>query len=447
MRTLLLPILILFADYGFTQSSVVYFEKDRYTLTNKAKDELDELAYLIEKENDKSEIALIGHTDSDASVGYNDDLALNRAHSVRKYLDSLGVKNRFHVLSKGEHVPINSNSDESEKSKNRRVEIQRHYQPNNGIEEHFKQAPQIYSLNPYESQSITTAYGTKLNFPKSAFKDVLPHLPVKLHVREYYNKQDFILGGLSTHTTSGDILESRGMLEVYAIQNQDTLELESGKKMDILFPDRTVNDGTQIFAGVDHGHEVEWDQKSFNTVRTRSEQGWSYTYYPRPKGNDTIRWEKWWYETIDDQSFKIRHVRTKESEQYDTLDIENEELLSELTLSSTNLGWINCDRFWEENSPKVDVMVAFEGDEVPAVSIVFSDINAILPYSYRENNRVVFKNIPMNRAVTFIALHKDKKTDQVYFARAQGSASPVIVPLLKLKESTDDEIKTILSQL
>jgi outer membrane protein OmpA-like peptidoglycan-associated protein len=84
---------------------------------------LDSVA-LVLKEYDKTLIDVEGHTDSDGSDQYNQQLSLNRATSVGTYLQSHGVNGqRIMTYGAGEARPIASNATPQGKQQNRRVEL------------------------------------------------------------------------------------------------------------------------------------------------------------------------------------------------------------------------------------------------------------------------------------------------------------------------------------
>jgi outer membrane protein OmpA-like peptidoglycan-associated protein len=84
---------------------------------------LDSVA-LVLKEFDKTTIDVEGHTDSDGSDSYNQELSLNRANSVGTYLHSQGVNGqRIVTFGAGEAHPVASNSTPAGKQQNRRVEL------------------------------------------------------------------------------------------------------------------------------------------------------------------------------------------------------------------------------------------------------------------------------------------------------------------------------------
>ena len=84
---------------------------------------LDSVA-LVLKEFDKTLIDVEGHTDSDGSDEYNQQLSMQRANSVGNYLQSQGVNSqRIVALGAGESRPIASNATADGKQQNRRVEL------------------------------------------------------------------------------------------------------------------------------------------------------------------------------------------------------------------------------------------------------------------------------------------------------------------------------------
>ena len=84
---------------------------------------LDKLATVMNKYN-RSEITIIGHTDSIGSNAYNQRLSEERARSVKDYLLSRGVAaSRITIVGRGESEPRDTNSTEAGRQLNRRVEI------------------------------------------------------------------------------------------------------------------------------------------------------------------------------------------------------------------------------------------------------------------------------------------------------------------------------------
>ena len=85
---------------------------------------LDRIASQIQARSSTARYTIVGHTDSDASNEYNQDLSERRARAVASYLISKGVDaGQLSVLGLGETRPIASNATVEGKAQNRRVEI------------------------------------------------------------------------------------------------------------------------------------------------------------------------------------------------------------------------------------------------------------------------------------------------------------------------------------
>ena len=72
----------------------------------------------------RSLIDIVGHTDSTGSDAINNPLSVNRAQSVRDYLESRGVLARnVQIAGRGSREPVADNATEAGRARNRRVEI------------------------------------------------------------------------------------------------------------------------------------------------------------------------------------------------------------------------------------------------------------------------------------------------------------------------------------
>ncbi len=81
----------------------------------------------------------------------------------------------------------------------------------------------------------------------------------------------------------------------------------------------------------------------------------------------------------------------------------NPEDLNFYVFASSELGWINCDRFLQEDGPLVDFKVAASGNDGASVSMIFDDQKSIVGGS-KEGGIYVFHGIPANRAVRLLAI-------------------------------------------
>jgi len=99
------------------------FAFDDYSLSSKSKENLEKLAGWMKKE-EMAKIQIEGHTCDIGTNEYNLALGERRANSAKTYLEGLGVgSSRISTISYGEERPLVPNSDEANRSKNRRDEF------------------------------------------------------------------------------------------------------------------------------------------------------------------------------------------------------------------------------------------------------------------------------------------------------------------------------------
>ena len=103
----------------------IFFEYDRYTLSEAARTTLSRNAAYI-KNHPELRIIVEGHCDQRGSDEYNLALGEKRAQAVAAYLSTLGVaSSRMRVISYGEEIPLDRSGTEAAMAKNRRAEFKR----------------------------------------------------------------------------------------------------------------------------------------------------------------------------------------------------------------------------------------------------------------------------------------------------------------------------------
>lgn len=106
-----------------TFNSGILFDVDKSDLRAPAKENLVELARVLNKYDD-TEIMVQGHTDASGSDDHNMSLSKSRAQSVGGFLQGKGVKSgRIEESGHGEASPVAGNESESGRQANRRVEV------------------------------------------------------------------------------------------------------------------------------------------------------------------------------------------------------------------------------------------------------------------------------------------------------------------------------------
>ncbi len=101
----------------------VRFSFDKSSVSDEAKAALDQFASPIVGGNENVYVEIQGHTDSVGSDTYNEELGLERAEAVRRYLNMQHhiPLHRMSVISYGEAAPVTDNKSRDGRAQNRRV--------------------------------------------------------------------------------------------------------------------------------------------------------------------------------------------------------------------------------------------------------------------------------------------------------------------------------------
>jgi len=106
-----------------TMTNQTAFETNSANIKSGFHSTMDKVAEVVVRYG-KTTLTVVGHTDDVGSNAYNQSLSERRALSVAQYLESKRVDSmRLATAGKGETQPRSSNSTESGRQENRRVEI------------------------------------------------------------------------------------------------------------------------------------------------------------------------------------------------------------------------------------------------------------------------------------------------------------------------------------
>jgi outer membrane protein OmpA-like peptidoglycan-associated protein len=106
-----------------TFASGLLFDFDSDAIKAAAAENLRNLSSSLAK-YPKTDLLIVGHTDSVGSDSYNQQLSERRAQTTANYLASQGVERaRLRTSGRGELEPVELNSSDDGRTKNRRVEV------------------------------------------------------------------------------------------------------------------------------------------------------------------------------------------------------------------------------------------------------------------------------------------------------------------------------------
>jgi len=225
-----------------SEKTTVYFNTTEHQLDEKAKSQLDKL---IQKSlvHPDFKILIEGHTDNEGTIGYNNELSLNRSESVKAYLLENGIKEKLIEISyKGELAPIFPNNNSKNMGSNRRVEITyTSYRFDDIAELERELSPSTHQtiiIDPNKVNLIEGEQGVLALIPENTFRSTNGELlteKVTVELTEALSFTDFISSGLETKS-EGQVLETGGMLNISA-------KTTSGKEI-------TIGDGEEIILAV-----------------------------------------------------------------------------------------------------------------------------------------------------------------------------------------------------
>jgi hypothetical protein len=378
--------LILAANILYAQNTLketVYFDYNKYSLTQKAKDQLNESC---DKISDKQllQITLFGHTDADGSNDYNLTLSKNRVNTVLDYFISKGIdKEKIKIDFLGENRPIAQNENEEGKQKNRRVEIIiENKEPIIGdIYSKLKKESQSFKVKANEDIKIKGKEGTIIKISKNSLINNMGKIvnrEIEIELKEFYKKADIISSNLHT-MSGGEILETGGMIYISASSSGEKLKLKKGAEMEIEFASKNKIQGMETFIGLQHD-QINWVQQYTSVPLMESEPLLDIAYVGY--GGDTA---------VINELAKV----------------------DKMILKSNELGWINCDRFYKVEN-KTDLIVDIDTKYKPVVRLVFKDINSVMPGFYSGDKKIVLNSIPVGLKATLIAF--SLVNDEPYFA-------------------------------
>jgi hypothetical protein len=259
-----------------TKNYRVHFKVDEYQLDDADRTLLNTLIQEC-KHSRYCELNVSAHTDNDADDTYNMALSRKRADAVTTYLTQNGVApNRFNMGWYGERKPDASNTSETGKSENRRVDVQIRAYNFQDVGQLLEQiAPpsvQTFTINSAKENKLVGKHGTSIVIPRDALqtKSGKPVTSDKITIRmeEFLQPSDAAFHQLST-ICEGRILETGGMFTIKATAGGEELELKKGKELDVELPSVNTRPDMELFEAVKTPEGImEWKATSKSFVST-----------------------------------------------------------------------------------------------------------------------------------------------------------------------------------
>jgi hypothetical protein len=457
----------------------VFFDFDKDHVKNHFEDELVTELNEIGVSNVIS-IEISGHTDSKGSKEYNVDLANRRNANVKEVLPET-LNSKISESAHGELKPFAGDDyiDDKREGNNRRVEVLIKYHcgnmGNTVIEAPLTQqeqdqqqldnfiasntpAPHIVSFNCIEPQEVQTEEGTLILIPANSFVRADGTTPeeVRMEVREYYDLLSIISGDLTMSTTSGDQLETAGMVYLNATdENGNKLKLAKPLVIGVPYSDETgVKEGMQLYDAYETDEGIKWQLSQVPDFQNPSSLDMNSINLNQPKAM--------WIDTsglniIEQQmaAAAIERLTGKKTpiltdENVDTASINKASEMDRYFFNVTSMGYVNCDRSALKGMGGPDITVKMQRDEsykgAEMTYLIFKDINSVADpdLSLQTKNIATFSKIPEGLDVILISLVV-KNGDMFLCKKATTSSVQIIIPVYEAV--SEDECKARINGL
>ena len=451
---ILIILFILLCFNIFSQDTLCHhllFDNDSHDISKFEAKKLDDFMLKV-KEHKIDKALLTGHTDNNASHEYNLELSKKRVNRVGDFLFE-----KYKLDSERKHygktMPLNNNSLAKEKQLNRRVEIA-FIIDNEIYKEPYKEYTlkdlykelsldfQEFCINPNRDTTITLEQGTILDINANTFHSKSSCITLK--AKEVYTYSDMFFENLTT-SSFGKQLETGGMIFLDATDKSGK-KLKPNESMSILMPTNEIKSDMQVFYGdKDQEEGINWrleDSAESNRMVGLDFFGEGSFIPPIDLSNEC----KFFWCKIGNAvrsvggvfSRELRYRNEIKRNQYkqaenikhlmDSLGVKNyEELyahmakerqkkieeriekgdaniqdISYYAFRTSNLGWINCDRFNNVN-PKIVMKTPIAHQEGVDIKLFFKSFKSIMPAN-NFGDYIAFRGIKEKESVNYIAV-------------------------------------------
>jgi hypothetical protein len=278
--------------------------------------------------------------------------------------------------------------------------------------------PQHLTTPSDKATTVTGANGTVIHVDPNRLETV-DGTPlgdnIQIELLEMTDNSSLLLNNAQT-VSNGQILATGGAYYLNMTSDGKQLKMKQGKGLEVEFPKLTEKEMGLFLGESDSLGQMNWIQAQQNFENKDIE----VPKEPKPKKTT----KKKTYSEID---LILGYIEDKEVEPLTQEEIKEYERQKKEyeTASKTyesvelmNFGWINCDRFWNDPSPKTDIQLIVNNDSLSGARMyaVFSDINSVMTAHYWKGMKYTasFKNIPIGKELTIMALSAKNETPYIF---------------------------------
>lgn len=319
----------------------------------------------------------------------------------------------------------------------------------------LSEKPQVFSTTSSMETTVTGLEGTIIHVDPSRLEAV-DGSPlgdkIDIELIEMTDNQSLIYNNAQT-VSNGKILVTGGAYYINMTSNGKQLKMKKGESFAVEFP-KLSNEKMDLFLGErDETGQMNWvktdDKFQAKQISNVSEPVKPIIYVSE-------------IEVVSDSS---DIVIPKEINKNEVSKEEYEKYLEELrkyekrkkeiayqrktyqAVNLLNFGWINCDRFYEDSSPKTEIEFVVENDSIltARIFVLFNDIESMLTAYYFKDEETVVSNIPQNKELQIIALAI--KNEQSYISEQTITTKEDNLVKIEFEESSQKEIRQVIENI
>ena len=314
------------------------------------------------------------------------------------------------------------------------------------IDEFLPLPVQTFTINPREDSRLIGEQGTIINIPAFTLQLRNGTTPAEMTVelKEVYGGGQLVQANL--HTASGGrMLRSGGTIHIDANTNGKPAMVASGKHLDLEFPHgEEVAENMEVFNGrVDRSGNFDWVPKTgIVQLESRVREEFYINDVKVSKEEYLARMQAW----EDRKAERERQEAEWAKEQEMSNEVAaNAEAMDAYLLKSDQLGWINCDEFYDVEN-KTDVIVYVDTTYRPSVRMVFDNISSVMGGDYNHRTgTVTFKDVPVGESVRLVGYSIMDGT--AYMDNRNVIVSEKLKHNLKLAATTKQQMEAELASL
>lgn len=333
---------------------------------------------------------------------------------------------------------------------------------------------QTFTVDPKKNIVVKGEEGTVVTFPAYSF--VFPNgAPVagevEIELEEFYSSSDLLAHGLTT-MSDGQLIESGGTIYVNASSGGQRVQMAAGTEFIMEFnSDAAKLDGMQTFMGSRQSDgTMNWTPAAapemtsvLDNVAQNEQDGvfgkiTANNMYYNNINAQNVNWNQYninnrggyydsfYMDTTAMTPEQLEEYRVQMAEYEEQMEYQNKiNKMDSYMLTSSELGWINCDRFRDVVAEeKTNLIVEVAGDNQAAVRLVFSDIKCVMN-GYGTNESTAFNSIPIGQKATVVAYYM--VDDEPFYAMEEVTISPDGKVRIDPKAATETELKSALASL